>query len=171
MDSTERILGACGTPQISVRPCLTVRGRGGATRGTVGLRWSISAGRKGVGAPYPPPFAGFGAGEVSIVKSTLCGCRGWTSREIGVTGSLTPNSGVRQVANSFRVDVISEVGAVCGSAARTDLCGGRSAMAVPTATRIPVRRIFLTINLDSPTIYLPKTERWAYTPRQRRSQQ
>jgi hypothetical protein len=33
----------------------------------------------------------------------------------------------------------SEVGAVCGSSARTDLCGGRSAMAVPTATRfVPV---------------------------------
>jgi hypothetical protein len=29
----------------------------------------------------------------------------------------------------------SEVGAVCGSAARTDLCGGRSARIVPTATR------------------------------------
>jgi hypothetical protein len=26
-----------------------------------------------------------------------------------------------------------EVGAVCGKAARTDLCGGRSAMSVPTA--------------------------------------
>ena len=26
-----------------------------------------------------------------------------------------------------------EVGAVCGKAARTDLCGGRSAMGVPTA--------------------------------------
>ena len=28
-----------------------------------------------------------------------------------------------------------EVGAVCGKAARTDLCGGRSAMGVPTAIR------------------------------------
>ncbi|HWO28128.1 MAG TPA: hypothetical protein VNO32_04950, partial [Candidatus Acidoferrum sp.] len=28
----------------------------------------------------------------------------------------------------------SEVGAVCGNAARTVLCGGRSAMIVPTAT-------------------------------------
>src|SRR5205814_8534247 len=27
-----------------------------------------------------------------------------------------------------------KVGAVCGKAARTDLCGGRSAMSVPTAT-------------------------------------
>ena len=49
----------------------------------------------------------------------------------GVSQELT---GVRQVAYSLRVDVISEVGAVCGSAARTDLCGGRSAVAVPTAT-------------------------------------
>jgi hypothetical protein len=31
---------------------------------------------------------------------------------------------------------VSKVGAVCGSAARTDLCGGRSAMAVPTATDV-----------------------------------
>ena len=31
----------------------------------------------------------------------------------------------------------SDVGAVCGSSARTDLCGGRSAMAVPTATHSP----------------------------------
>ena len=28
----------------------------------------------------------------------------------------------------------SKVGAVCGNAARTDLCGGRSVMVVPTAT-------------------------------------
>src|SRR5882724_11350479 len=31
---------------------------------------------------------------------------------------------------------ILEVGAVCGKAARTDLCGGRSAMGVPTATEV-----------------------------------
>jgi hypothetical protein len=31
-----------------------------------------------------------------------------------------------------------EVGAVCGKAARTDLCGGRSAMGVPTAIAEPV---------------------------------
>jgi hypothetical protein len=30
-----------------------------------------------------------------------------------------------------------EVGAVCGKAARTDLCGGRSVMSVPTATIPP----------------------------------
>src|SRR5215216_561891 len=33
-----------------------------------------------------------------------------------------------------------EVGAVCGKAARTVLCGGRSAMSVPTATRPKGRR-------------------------------
>src|SRR5215204_5533861 len=33
-----------------------------------------------------------------------------------------------------------EVGAVCGKAARTVLCGGRSAMSVPTATR-PLRAV------------------------------
>jgi hypothetical protein len=31
----------------------------------------------------------------------------------------------------------SKVGAVCGNPARTDLCGGRSAMIAPTATRKP----------------------------------
>ena len=32
-----------------------------------------------------------------------------------------------------------EVGAVCGSSARTDLCGGRLATAVPTATKAPIK--------------------------------
>src|SRR5215210_7332306 len=32
---------------------------------------------------------------------------------------------------------IPEVGAVCGKAACTDLCGGRSVMSVPTATKAP----------------------------------
>src|SRR5688572_6906080 len=32
---------------------------------------------------------------------------------------------------------IPEVGAVCGKAARTDLCGGREATRVPTATHAP----------------------------------
>jgi hypothetical protein len=33
-----------------------------------------------------------------------------------------------------------EVGAVCGNPARTDLCGGRSAISVPTANRALRRR-------------------------------
>jgi len=50
---------------------------------------------------------------------TLCGKR------------VSPGSGgVRQV----RLTLPSKVRAVCGNSARTDLCGGRSAMIVPTAT-------------------------------------
>src|SRR3954471_5719974 len=36
-----------------------------------------------------------------------------------------------------------EVGAVCGNPARTDLCGGRSVMGVPTAIMMPHRRAVL----------------------------
>src|SRR4051812_49169534 len=43
----------------------------------------------------------------------------------------------------------SEVRAVCGSAARTDLCGGRSAMVVPTATAKKLS--VLTVYSSSPT--------------------
>ena len=35
---------------------------------------------------------------------------------------------------------LSEIGAVCGKAARTDLCGGRRATVVPTATRVSILR-------------------------------
>ena len=37
-------------------------------------------------------------------------------------------------APCFPLTPSSEVGAVCGNPARTDLCGGRAAMSVPTAT-------------------------------------
>ena len=37
---------------------------------------------------------------------------------------------------------LSEVGAVCGSAARTDLCGGRVVRFVPTATLIFIRKTY-----------------------------
>ncbi len=47
--------------------------------------------------------------------------------------------GVRAAARLRRAgwSSSSKVRAVCGSAARTDLCGGRSAMTVPTAIVIP----------------------------------
>ena len=58
--------------------------------------------------------------------------------------------GVREVKHASVP--LSKVGAVCGSAARTDLCGGRSAMAVPTAThaihRIPVHSHSLAFRTD-----------------------
>src|ERR1700687_2297686 len=45
---------------------------------------------------------------------------------------------IRQIATAIRRHT-PEVGAVCGKAARTVLCGGRSAMSVPTATAaIPI---------------------------------
>src|ERR1043166_8204000 len=39
-----------------------------------------------------------------------------------------------------------EVGAVCGKAARTVLCGGRSAMSVPTATVAAAPRLTMTLH-------------------------
>src|SRR6202140_4366254 len=36
---------------------------------------------------------------------------------------------------SFTLSLSCEVGAVCGNSARTDLCGGRWATTVPTATK------------------------------------
>ena len=40
---------------------------------------------------------------------------------------------IRKAAREQRFAVTPKVGAVCGKAARTVLCGGRSAMSVPTA--------------------------------------
>ena len=42
--------------------------------------------------------------------------------------------GIERCASSSTARQSSKVGAVCGNAARTVLCGGRSAMIVPTAT-------------------------------------
>src|SRR5208283_327541 len=47
---------------------------------------------------------------------------------------------IRQAATLRRQS--PEVGAVCGNPARTVLCGGRSAMSVPTAISWPHRRSF-----------------------------
>ena len=41
---------------------------------------------------------------------------------------------IRQTARTAICRHSPEVGAVCGKAARTDLCGGRGAIPVPTAT-------------------------------------
>ena len=51
-------------------------------------------------------------------------------RTARVTGAGTHTAGCRHTP---------EVGAVCGKAARTDLCGGRSAMTVPTASKLLLR--------------------------------
>src|SRR6516165_9944756 len=44
---------------------------------------------------------------------------------------------IRQTARTAICRHSPEVGAVCGKAARTDLCGGRGAISVPTATKAP----------------------------------
>ena len=38
-----------------------------------------------------------------------------------------------------------EVGAVCGNPARTDLCGGRAAMSVPTANSHVISKVAIQI--------------------------
>ena len=60
-------------------------------------------------------------------------CR--TQSRISVSQALER---IRKVQNACRQT--PEVGAVCGKAARTVLCGGRSAMSVPTASEIYLLR-------------------------------
>jgi hypothetical protein len=73
----------------------------------------------------------FGAGY-----STWCGAY--------LATSATVQSGINAIADDSSYSrcpirrQIFEVRAVCVNSARTDLCGGRSAMAVPTATRRPL---------------------------------
>ena len=56
-----------------------------------------------------------------------------TYRTLSRTGVTHELERIRRTASTLRRHP-PEVGAVCGKAARTDLCGGRSAMSVPTAT-------------------------------------
>ena len=53
----------------------------------------------------------------------------WTQSQVRVSQALER---IRKVQNALPSH--PEVGAVCGKPARTDLCGGRSAMSVPTAS-------------------------------------
>ena len=53
----------------------------------------------------------------------------------GLSTGLDVLSSLAACAHRFRDGAFGpEVGAVCGKAARTDLCGGRGAILVPTAT-------------------------------------
>ena len=56
-----------------------------------------------------------------------------SSAEPGEKSDTSPTRIVRSASSSIARQS-SKVGAVCGSAARTVLCGGRSVMIVPTAT-------------------------------------
>src|SRR2546428_8138719 len=57
------------------------------------------------------------------------------------TGQGVSGAGAHTIRRESGVPVGPEAGAVCGKAACTDLCGGRSAMSVPTATAAPVAMI------------------------------
>ena len=62
------------------------------------------------------PHAGLSAGQLCVVWAAPCACG-------------------RTAVQRCSPPPASEVGAVCGNAARTDLCGGRRATGVPTATQ------------------------------------
>src|SRR5215472_1277855 len=60
----------------------------------------------------------------------------WTQCQAARVTGAGPHTHHRHRDGAFE----PEVGAVCGKAARTDLCGGRGAILVPTATRSRVRQ-------------------------------
>src|ERR1700693_6086394 len=64
-----------------------------------------------------------------------------------------------------RLGVIPEVGAVCGKAARPDLCGGRGEILVPTATGFhclaPAYRAMVRPRRLSPAGDMPSQGGWA----------
>ena len=72
-----------------------------------------------------------------------CGVGGAKDGDQGECGSAkhapdsVPGARVTDAACGKPLPFGPEVGAVCGKAACTDLCGGRSAMSVPTATKAP----------------------------------
>ena len=70
----------------------------------------------------------FYAGAVSGGSQTGSSCDPFSS-----DGFLVP--GLFILILMFASTFVSKGGAVCGNSARTDLCGGWSAMAIPTATQ------------------------------------
>src|SRR5260370_10852054 len=96
---------------VAVKPANKVAPRRGAVRG--GVSGSGAGGAKGVDQ-----------GECGLAKHALDSAPG--SR---VTGAAT------HAAIACRLD--PRVGAVCGKAARTALCGGREVTRVPTASGSP----------------------------------
>jgi hypothetical protein len=53
-----------------------------------------------------------------------------------------------------------KVGAVCGKAARTVLCGGRSAMSVPTAMRLLLQYTLSACGTKRATAYATDVRSW-----------
>jgi hypothetical protein len=67
-----------------------------------------------------------------------------------VPGKRVTDAGARTEGREARRQT-SEVGAVCGKAARTVLCGGRPVMGVPTAISFNYRHIELSSPSQSET--------------------
>src|SRR5712691_5196907 len=80
-------------------------------------------------------------------------------------GKRVTGAGAHTIRRESGAPVGPEVGAVCGKAARTDLCGGRGVTRVPTATGSEIRglrsRIFASLQcglrsfVEQPTLRLP----------------
>jgi hypothetical protein len=79
---------------------------------------------------------GGGGGGKSADQAERCGTLHEPDTERGSPCPRVP----RRARSEFRFDAIIQGKTVCGNAARTDLCGGRLAIAVPTATDL--RRVF-----------------------------
>src|SRR5437870_6232504 len=64
-------------------------------------------------------------------------------------GKRVTGAGAHTIRRESGAPVGPEAGAVCGKAACTDLCGGRSVMSVPTATDREIRGVHSRISLRS----------------------
>src|SRR2546426_6144271 len=63
-------------------------------------------------------------------------------------GKRVTGAGAHTIRRESGVPVGPEAGAVCGKAACTDLCGGRSVMSVPTATGLRRRRDLEAVGIE-----------------------
>ena len=86
--------------------------------------------------------------EAQLASAEVVEGRAWTKENVAELYTSPTQSGEVRVpgvtrrarSGKFASTPSSKVRAVCGNAARTDLCGGRSAMAVPTATCAGINR-------------------------------
>ena len=74
-------------------------------------------------------------GKLSSGAASVIDFNGHAMDALLVSTYLGPEMHILIRRNASRHE--PEAGAVCGSSARTDLCGGRQVTAVPTATRLP----------------------------------
>ena len=73
-------------------------------------------------------------GKPSNVAASVIGFNGHATDALLTSTYLDPEMHILTLRIASRHTPEAEAGAVCGSSARTDLCGGRQVTAVPTAT-------------------------------------